>query len=109
MVQLAPAARVAPQVPPERENGAVTTTVIPVGRAPPPLLSVSVCAALVVPCTTLVNVSEVGDTARDAFADTWNSTAPASTWLLVFLALPKKSRPGASVKAPVAPLAVDGM
>ena len=52
-VQLAPAAKVAahvpPAVPPGRENGAVIATAIPVAVAPPELVSVRGCEALVVP------------------------------------------------------------
>jgi hypothetical protein len=55
MVQVAPATKVAPQKPPNdpvgRENGAVTTTVIPVRFAVPVLWSVRVWAVLVVPTT----------------------------------------------------------
>ena len=57
IVQVVPAARVAPQVPPVRVNwfGVVgilvvaTATVMPVASAFPVLCSVKVCAALVVP------------------------------------------------------------
>src|SRR5271169_4143449 len=49
--------RVAPQVPPALENGAVTTTVMPVRLAVPVLCRVRVCAALVVPIATFPNAS----------------------------------------------------
>src|SRR4029077_2850477 len=97
MEQLAPAFKVAPQLPPDRENGAVTTTAMVVAWAPPLFVSVRVCAALVVPTTVPLNVSEVGDTLRTANAGTMNSTAPASTALFAFLAFPKKSASGASL------------
>jgi hypothetical protein len=99
IVQVVPAARVAPQLPPPvvgLENGPVNATAMPVAPAPPVLCSVSAWVALVVPCTVLENVSEVGVTFRTAMLGTWNSTAPASTELLVFLGLPKKSVEGAA-------------
>jgi hypothetical protein len=78
MVQVAPAARVVPQVPPALENGDVTATVMPVRLAPPVLESVSVCAALVVPSTTLLKASAVGETLATAIFGIWYSTAPTS-------------------------------
>src|SRR5262249_38258214 len=96
---------VAPQLPPERANGAVTTTEMPVPAAVPLLVSVRFCAALVVVSTWLVKVSEVGVTLRTGvFGAATISTAPASTKLSVFRRLPKKSVLGANVKAPVVPL-----
>jgi hypothetical protein len=96
MVQVAAGVSVALQVPPDCENGAVTTTVIAVRLAPPVLCSVRVCAALVVPLGTLPNASGPPVTLATAVAGPTYSTAPASTWLLAFLALPKKSALGAS-------------
>ena len=59
MVQVDDAAKVAAQVPPAvaLENGAVTTTVIPVRAAPPVLCRVRVWEALVVPTTTFPNAN----------------------------------------------------
>jgi hypothetical protein len=96
MVQVAAGASVAVQVPPDWENGAVTTTAIPVRLAPPVLCSVRVCAALVVPVVWLPKANGPPVTLAIAVAAPTYSTAPASTKLLVFLALPKKSRLGAS-------------
>ena|ERR1700756_3290345 len=96
IVQVVAAARVVPQVPPDLANGEVTTTAMPVAPAPPVLVSVRFCTALVVPCTTPVKVSVVGVTVSNATAGAWNSTAPASTARLVFLGLPKKSNDGAA-------------
>ena len=55
--------QVPPAVPVGLENGAVTATAMPVAPVPPVLLRVRVWAALVVPRTTLVKLSEVGLTA----------------------------------------------
>jgi hypothetical protein len=68
MVQVDPAARVVPQVPPDLVNGEVTATPMPVAPAPPVLCSVRFCTALVLPCTTPVKVSAVGVTLRTAVA-----------------------------------------
>ena len=57
IVQVAPALRVAPQVPPDREYGPVNVTAMPVNVAVPVLFRVSVCEALVVPSTTLPKFS----------------------------------------------------
>src|SRR3954467_14501568 len=102
MVQLAPAFSVPAQVPPVREKtfGVVgvevvtTLTVIPVTVAAVLLLRVTVCAGLVELTGTLPNDTDVGETLTVPAAAT-NSTAPASTLLLVFLGLPKKSVAGA--------------
>ena len=68
---------------------------------------VKVCDALVVPSGTLPNASGPPVTLRSGvLGAARNSTAPASTDPFVFLALPKKSRPGASLKLG---FALDGM
>lgn len=101
IVQLAPAFRLPPQVPGEaveRENGAVTATVIPVACDPPALLSVRVLNALVVFTASLPNAREVGVTARTAACRPWNSVAPTSKRFGLDgsgLGFPKKSIPGA--------------
>ncbi len=83
IVQVAPAFRVAPQVPPpaEREyRGDEKASVIPVPVAVPVLCSVRVCAALVVPVATLPKVNGPPVTLSTAVAGpAANSTAPAST------------------------------
>src|ERR1035441_2708088 len=100
MVQVDPAASVAPHVPAAPpvalENGPVKAMAMPAAPAVPVLCSVRFCAALVVEAGAL-NVSEVGATFKNASAGpATNSTAPASTALLVFLAIPKKSNAGAA-------------
>src|SRR5207302_9794903 len=122
IVHEAPAANVPAQLGAPAGNAPVVTRLNcpgvmdcapPVAAVAPLLVTVTSSGLLVVPAAQLPNASEVGDTVTAPPPPPppapWNSTAPASTRLLVFLALPKKSRPGASVKAPVAPLAVDGM
>jgi hypothetical protein len=96
MVQVAPAAKVAPQFPPVREKPAgKAPRVMPVRVAPPVLLSVR-SSALVVVTTTLPNASGDGDTVAIAIAGATNSTAPTSTALLAFREVPKKSKLGAA-------------
>ncbi len=96
MVQLVPAARVAPQVPPVLENGAAPTPiVIPVAPRVPVLLNVRF-SVLVCPVATLPNASGLGETLSTAAGVATNSTAPASTALFVFRFLPKKSCEGAA-------------
>src|SRR5437773_3719239 len=90
MVHEAPTARAAAQVPPAapvgRENGCGVPppkVKVPPARAPVPvLLTVSVCAALVVPNGTVPNASGFGATVAVSVAPPpppANSTAPAST------------------------------
>lgn len=99
MVQVELPANVVPQVPPDLENGASTVTLIPVTELAVLFCKVRVCAALVVPWTTFVNASEVGETPSGGGG---NSMAPTSTGLLfVFLGLPKKSVFGAAVYSTV--------
>src|ERR1700687_2419774 len=95
MVQVVPAARVVPQVPPAapagRAKGPVNAKVMPVAVVPPVFLSVRVCAERLVP-----NASDVGDTLRTATPLVWNSTAPTSIAPAISgLGLPKKSLVGA--------------
>ena len=94
MVQVAPppasvAAQVPPAAPAGLENGAVTTTVIPVKVAVPVLCRVRVCAVLVVPTTSYrMRAGPPVTLAIAVVPPATNSTAPASTKLLVFLAFP---------------------
>src|SRR3954451_17617001 len=95
MVHVAPAPRAAPQVPPDREKGAVTVTPLMVAPTAPVLCSVRAWAALVVPCNTLVKVSEVGVTLSPG--GSWCSTAPTSKLLTLSRlgrGFPKKSVDG---------------
>jgi hypothetical protein len=104
MVQVDAGLRVAPQVPPPApatlENGAVTTTLMPVTARVPVLDSVSVCCPLVVVTGTLPNATEVGVTAATAAAASWISTAPGEIRFSPASrrGLPKKSVAGASAK-----------
>src|SRR5580704_5609096 len=116
IVQFAPAAKVAPQVPPPvpvgLENDAVTATAMPVAPVPPVLLRVRVWAALVVPRTTLVKLSEVGFTANMAVEAPapWNSTAPTSNRLGLDglgRAFPKKSVDGCDCPTGMTSIAVE--
>lgn len=66
-VQLAPAARVLPQVL-VCANGPVVATAEMSAVAPPPLVTVVVCAALVEPTVVLPNVSSAGDADSDGVA-----------------------------------------
>ena len=70
MVQVELAGKAGLQVPPAApvglENGAVTTTVMPVAVAPPALDRVRVCAVLVLPVTMLPKARLVGETLRTA-------------------------------------------
>jgi len=68
--------------------------------------SVSVRAALVVLTAMAPNGSGPPVTLAIAAGGAWNSTAPASTALFVFLKVPKKSVFGATLKFGVA---LDGM
>ena len=105
IVQLAPAANVVVQVPPERVNtpaGVVGAKValMPVSAgAPTGLLSVMVCAALTVPCATLPKFRASGATVGSRVLVPWNSTAPTSIPDPEGRALPKKSVGGASEPA----------
>ncbi len=81
MVQDCVAASVAAQVPPAapaaRANPPVNVAVMPVS-ASPGLVRVTVCAALVVPCSTLPKLTTVGETFASGVLAPWNSTAPTS-------------------------------
>jgi hypothetical protein len=96
MVQVEPAVNIPVQVPPALVNGPVTATVTPVRLAPPVFDRVRVCAALVTP-TTLLKVSDVGETLATAYIGARYSTAPMSIAVLAIsgLGLPKKSVDGA--------------
>jgi hypothetical protein len=67
MVQFAPAARLDPQVS-VCANGPVTATEEIAAAAPPPLVTVTVWAALVDPVVVLPNVSSAGEAVSDAVA-----------------------------------------
>jgi hypothetical protein len=89
IVQVVPAAAVAPQVPPDLENGPVMVRVIPLRPRVPVLCRVRDCAALVAPAITLPNANGPPVTLPSAvFAGATNSTAPASTALSVFRRVP---------------------
>src|SRR6266852_1662987 len=105
IVQMPPEPRVEPQVPPDREKGAVTATVIPVTLLLPVLVSVRVWAVLVEFTVTFPNAKALGVTMAVVVtppAPSWNSTAPASILASPLLGSglgwPKKSVVGAPPK-----------
>src|SRR5271165_4134396 len=105
MVQVAPAAKVAVQVPPDREKTAdEKARVIPVPAAVPVLCSVRVCAGVGKPMPALPKASGPPVTLSVATGATEpNSTAPGSNFVSVGvpgsgLRLPKKSVLGTRLK-----------
>jgi hypothetical protein len=95
IVQAAPFASVAAQVPPAvaRANRVVNTSPVKVKVAPEVLVTVNVCEALVVPTGTLPKAKGPPVTATEGG---WTySTAPMSTDPLAFLLVPRISTPGA--------------
>lgn len=99
IVHVAPAANVVPQVPPAvaLAKGEVTATVKPVKVAPPLLLTVSGCDALVVPASSFPKANEAGVTLTTGNCGAVYSTAPMSIAVRAIsgLGLPKKSELGA--------------
>src|ERR1700674_2797001 len=93
IVQVLPATKLTPQVPPAAAlaNGAVTVMLIPVSVALPVLCSTSCRDALVVPTGTFPNASGPPVTLAMAAGVATNSTAPMSNAGPCGLVRPKKS------------------